>query len=393
MSAKLKRQITVVYRDGKQGWARRTLGHQHKNKGWFVLLLDAGHYRAVRPPADGFPACLCEDVGGPMVNFGRGGGRTFSWLTDSPQGSAVTRTSQRSSRPSSAPTSGRCTRTVAASPAIQEFETYLSSFLQSYLARELTGDHKRQLEQAVEARRRWASQRQQASHAQVKAQRDALNRDTEDLRREYYHPGDLYACPCGWRAKSTAAAHPNAREAERHWRSCQPGSRWKILDAGFHRASLAPMRDPAIQDRKAARAWERHQALRASMPASIIQCAHDLDGATAQKFPRAKGCNSTFFTCRRCGGSYVLASVWKLPCPAVPPAARPTCVDYERQCRDAGSAKSKKAMAVGAAQDSRPSSAKRVPKERFGSGSLKRRLTVKRDQPSKTRVLAPAAGS
>lgn len=101
---------------------------------------------------------------------------------------------------------------------------------------------------------------------------------------------------------------------------------------------------------------------------------------------------STFYTCRRCGGSYVLASVWKLPCPAIPPADRPTCIAFELQCRDAGSARSKKAMAVGTAKDSRPCSAKRTPKEAFGSGSLKRRLTVKRGQPSKMRVLAPRAG-
>ncbi|CAK0846108.1 unnamed protein product [Prorocentrum cordatum] len=110
------------------------------------------------------------------------------------------------------------------------------------------------------------------------------------------------------------------------------------------------MRDPAIQDRKVAKAWERHQTLRASTPASIARCAHDLDGATAQKLRRAKGGKSTFYTCRRCGGSYVLASVWKLPCPAIPPADRPTCVGFELQCRGAGSARSSKAMAVGTAK-------------------------------------------
>ncbi|CAK0833437.1 unnamed protein product, partial [Prorocentrum cordatum] len=291
-SAELKRRITVVYRDGKQGWARRTVGHQHKSKGWFVLLLDESHYRAVRPPTDGFPASLCE-----------------------------------------------------------EFETYLASFLHTYLARELADDVKRLLKQTVGARRRWASQHQQATPATVEAQRVMLNRDTEDLRRKCYYPGDLYACPRGWRAKSTpAAARANARQAERHWRSCQPGTRWEALDDACHQASLAPMRDPAIQDRKVAKAWERHQTLRASMPASIARCAHDLDGATAQKLRRAKGGKSTFYTCRRCGGSYVLASVWKLPCPAIPPADRPTCVDFELQCRDAGSARSSRAMAVGTAR-------------------------------------------
>ena len=75
-AAKLKRMITVVYKDDRNGWARRTLGENHMKRGWFVLVLDAGHFRAVRPTAAGWPEGLADDVGGNMPYRGRGGGRS-----------------------------------------------------------------------------------------------------------------------------------------------------------------------------------------------------------------------------------------------------------------------------------------------------------------------------
>ncbi|CAK0813607.1 unnamed protein product, partial [Prorocentrum cordatum] len=75
-ATRLKRMITVVYRDDKNGWARRTLGDQFRKKGWFVLTLVNEHFQAVRPVASGWPEALAEDVGGSMPCKGRGGSLT-----------------------------------------------------------------------------------------------------------------------------------------------------------------------------------------------------------------------------------------------------------------------------------------------------------------------------
>ena len=146
--------------------------------------------------------------------------------------------------------------------------------------------------------------------------------------KKYYVPGDIMACPCGWRPASWKAGNGiketrrREQEAKRHWRECQHVRKWQPSGTD-HRRAMGKILGREGGQKSNAAAVQRCQERAAALPAAAKRSMHELDFGVAIKKRR-----DTCYKCRACSGIYTLTYVFRATCPAVPAEQRLTYEDF-----------------------------------------------------------------
>ena len=179
----------------------------------------------------------------------------------------------------------------------------------------------------------WLTAHAGAAGKEVETQRRQFEGTVKDKCEQYYLAGDVFACPCGWRATGLPGkAREHFQAAERHWAECQPGSRWTPENTRQIRRRLDHSRIAAVKVREA-KAWNLYVKRRAALPARLRNITHELNPDTATK--SKVGANwRLVYACKHCSSCLSTSGVFLSPCRGVPKDHRMASLDYKAEVRD-----------------------------------------------------------
>lgn len=278
--------------------------------------------------------------------------------------------------PGGSPTPRRvAVATVATSPEVQDFETFVLSFKNSFdpSVRVMDDLCKEELKCAVSRAMEWCTLHPAAKAVQVGKQKAVFTEATRRMSVLFQQAGDLYACPCGWRLPapkdgSSAAANALRRAmARKHWASCQPaGGLYGREPNEEARLALRRQQVKRMAAASCAKSKDRYERFRELMPPEVLASAHVLNFGKAVQIK-----SNWHYECKRCGGCYGTGDVWRIACSATPPEERMLYSEFAAAARAAG-ARFQKIRRTKVAVQKRP-----VTKVRLGAGSRLRRLLPK----------------
>ena len=139
-----------------------------------------------------------------------------------------------------------------------------------------------------------------------------------------------------------------------HWKECQPGIPAPTLNAEQKKQKQQHLADTASAAR-ARLAWSAWCNLKTILPPEVFANLHVLREEPCNKDSRAHR-QVLLRPCIRCLGAYSLSYCRRATCPAAPKATKITCLELEAAIREIEGPRTKRAMQVTKACDSRKSS-------------------------------------
>ncbi|CAK0870061.1 unnamed protein product, partial [Prorocentrum cordatum] len=231
---------------------------------------------------------------------------------------------------------GACRFVEAPSGPAVDFETYLLSFRHNFARaeRQVSDADAKFFYDTVSSCLDWLTAHPDATGRDVEIQRRQFEMTVKDKCEQYYLPGDVFACPCGWRvAGLPGKAREHYRAAAKHWAECQPGSRWMPENSKQVRRRLDYAR-PAAYKAREEKAWKSYLQRMVVLPAHLRDITHDLDKSTAT---RSKSHGQTYrivHACKNCSSCVTTSGAFFSPCRAAPIANRMATLDYRAAVRD-----------------------------------------------------------